>query len=320
MKKNYILFFALLLFAGAVHGTAITLVNDDSEPANPEEIRAHLDLDIIYVALGRPACITAVITTEDNETLYYKETGGCNVHEFWLNYIGIPNGKYTLSVLLNGTWWRGDFEFKSNWPEGKYVYVDSTCYRLNNGYASTVNPDYISGHSLTYRKLWNIFDRDYPLQVVIPSKLAYKGVVYQVNGIEQKSFKWCHYLQSVSLPNTITFIEKGAFMECENLTEINIPESVTSIGTGAFDGCVNLPYIEIPEGITVIGDHTFNNCKRLSDVTLPSSLTTIERIAFKDCTCLPYIIIPENVTTIGEYAFFGCTSLASVTLPEEGGV
>ena len=86
MKKNLFLLFALMLFAGAAHGVAIDLVNDNSEPANANDLRASLNNDIIYVGLGRAACITAVITTEDNETIYYKETGVSSAHKFLLNY------------------------------------------------------------------------------------------------------------------------------------------------------------------------------------------------------------------------------------------
>ncbi len=318
MKKNLFLLFALMLFAGAAHGVAIDLVNDNSEPANANDLRASLNNDIIYVGLGlgRAACITAVITTEDNETLYYKETGVSSAHKFLLNYLGIPNGKYTLNVFWNNTWWRGDFVFKSHKPEGLNVYVDSTYYRLNNGTAVTVEPD-INGRTRSLRMYWNIYERDYPLDVVIPSKLAYNGKAYQVVGVEGGSFQYCHFLQSVSLPNTITSIGDCAFAGCDNLPSIDIPESVTELGSGVFSKCTKLSKIAIPEGITTLREQMFVGCKNLCSVTLPSSLTKIERWAFHSCSSLPKIDIPYNVTSIGEYAFFGCTSLTSITLPED---
>ena len=316
----------------------IELVNDDG--LRNDSLQCFLSVaDIIYIGhvdpqyyrylsnlmrqdptltIAKLDTTTVVVTrAETNDTVFMKGYRKCDDPRLQLNYLGFTNGDYKLNIQWRDCWWRGDFTFKTHWPEGEYVYADSTYYRLNGRYATTVKPDYIGGHSITYRKLWNIFERDYPLHVVIPSELTYEGETYEVVGVEKKSFKWCYYLQSVSLPNTITFIDQGAFMECVNLRRINIPESVTSIGTGVFDGCVKLSNIDIPEGITAIKDHTFNGCTSLSAITLPSSLTTIERVAFSGCTSLPYIDIPDGVTSIGEYAFSDCDNLMDIKLPRK---
>ena len=337
MKKIYLIL-SLLLLVGAARAydtTEINLVCDVTLPTGTEGLKATLvsytnddELSIrhenpnYYIERAKQNPLTresdsttVVITTEKNEIVFTKDYNTSNVR-LKLNYLLIPSGKYSLNIFWRNCWWRGDFEFKSHWSEGKAAYIDSTYYRLNEGYATTVWPDY-AGKSITYRKLWNIFERDYPLHVVIPSELTYEGETYEVVGVEKKSFKWCYYLQSVSLPNTITFIDQGAFMECVNLRRINIPESVTSIGTGVFDGCVKLSNIDIPEGITAIKDHTFNGCTSLSAITLPSSLTTIERVAFSGCTSLPFIDIPDGVTSIGEYAFSDCDNLMDIKLPRK---
>ncbi|MBR3022507.1 MAG: leucine-rich repeat domain-containing protein [Bacteroidaceae bacterium] len=340
MKKFFYLLFALLLFAGAVHAQTtddswwndpfgqmdIELLNDEGQPVDSLAVWLS-STDVIYIGhkdpfyyqrlamLGKHDPAMVVITRENNDTIFKKDLSKPSI-QIQLNYLLIPSGEYTLNVYWHDTWWRGEFAFKSHWPEGQAAYIDSTYYRLKGRYATTVWPDY-AGKSITFRKLYDLFERDYPLHVVIPSELTYEGETYQVVGIEHKSFKWCYYLLSVTLPNTITFIDQGAFMECVNLRRIDIPESVTSIGTGVFDGCVKLSYIEIPEGITAIKDHTFNCCTSLSAVTLPSSLTTIERLAFSGCTSLPYIDIPDGVTSIGEYAFSDCENLMGIKLPRE---
>ena len=340
MKKNYLLFFALLLFAGAVHAqtsTKIELVCDVTLPPGTEGLKATLnsyvtddDLSIRHEnpnyymdrLRAQPGTLksdatTVVIMGENDNVVFKKECNSSNIC-LMLNYLGIPSGKYALNIFWNDCWWRGHFDFKSHWPEGQYVYVDSTYYRLNKGYATTVWPDYYLGNDRTvsHRMSWTIFDRDYPLHVVIPSELTYEGEVYKVVGIEQRSFKYCHYLLSVSLPNTITYIEGAAFAECENLRRINIPESVTRIEGGAFDHCYNLSDIVIPEGIKTLEGGMFNHCTSISAVTLPSSLTRIEEMAFTHCFSLPYIEIPDNVMYIGKYAFQSCTSLMEMKLPK----
>ena len=345
MKKKFFLLIALFLLAGAVHAqqaerTDITLVRDYMQSPASDGVQDSiapfsviLGADVIYIGHEDPNyywdrtnspqplpsdAITIVITKENNDTIFKKEYATSSVRLF-LNYLGIPNGSYTLHFFWREIWWKGDFVFESHWPEGIPVYIDSTYYRLNGRYATTVWPDYYiqNERTVSHRMYWDAFERDYPLHVVIPSELIYEENTYQVVGIEHRSFKHCYYLLSVELPNTITHIDGGAFLACTNLRRINIPESVTTIEGSAFDECENLSYIEIPEGITAINDKTFRHCFALSAVTLPSSLTYIGLMAFAGCTSLPWIDIPNNVTSIGDYAFQGCKNLMEVELPKK---
>ena len=337
MKKYFYFLLALLLFAGAIHAQDITLVLEQNVPPSWEDDtefgpvtapRALLGNDIIYVGFdfdfrwhtsheyrAKYGNVEAAITTENSDTLYYR--GDFNVTGFriFMNEEEIPDGEYTLNVYYYGFWWTGKFEFQSHKPKGLYVSIDSTYYRLHEGYANTVWPDDVHS-SITYRMLYNLFERDYPIHVVIPQELTYEGKTYTVVGIGQRSFKGCYYMQSISLPNTITYIDGGAFMACKNLDHVNIPESVTRIEGSAFAECDRLSYMVIPEGIETLANSMFRECTNLSAVTLPSSLTRIEEWAFAGCTGLPYIDIPDNVTYIGEYAFQHCTTLMDMELPE----
>ena len=49
------------------------------------------------------------------------------------------------------------------------------------------------------------------------------------------AFERNEFIESVSLPSTLTEIGEGAFQECPALTSISIPSSVKKIGDGAFD-------------------------------------------------------------------------------------
>ena len=100
----------------------ITLVNDDSVVADYDELRARLDNDIIYIAFSGHGCMPVTITGKDSKTFFDKELVGATFHDIQLNYLGMPNGEYTLNIFWNGCWWRGDFVFKSHWPEGEYVW------------------------------------------------------------------------------------------------------------------------------------------------------------------------------------------------------
>ena len=119
-------------------------------------------------------------------------------------------------------------------------------------------------------------------------------------------------VQTITLPDSITYIGYGGFTVCLGLTSIEIPDSVTSIGIDAFFGCSSLTSVTIGNSVTSIGDEAFYQCGSLTSVTFPNSVTSIGEYAFSGCTGITSIEIPNSVTSIGEYAFRDCTGLASI--------
>ena len=339
-KKTYFMLLALLLLFGAARAydeTEINLVCDVTLPlgteglkatlvsyANDDEINIRHENPNYYIErakqnpLTRESDSTTVVITGDNNDIVFKKDYITSQVSLQLNFLGILSGEYKLNLFWHGCWWRGDFNFKSHWPEGQAAYIDSTYYLLNKGYATVTEPCYYlpNGRTRSHRMYWNAFERDYPLHVVIPSELTYEGETYQVIRVDRGAFQHCHFLLSIKLPNTITFIGDCAFAKCDNLRQFKIPESVTETGFAVFSGCSRLSDIVIPEGITTLRNQMFNECTNLSAVTLPSSLTTIEYNAFGLCSSLPYIEIPDNVTNIEEEAFFRCNNLKEIKLPK----
>ena len=153
----------------------------------------------------------------------------------------------------------------------------------------------------------------YTGSVVIPEKVTYEGVEYNVTSIGGSAFQNCTNLTSITIPNSVTSIGNNAFSNC-GLASITIPNSVTSIGKHAFESC-NITSITIPNSITTISSYAFAYCRGLTSVTIPNSVTSIESSAFLGCSGLTSITIPNSVTTIGEAAFSGCTGLTSITIP-----
>ena len=152
--------------------------------------------------------------------------------------------------------------------------------------------------------------------VVIPSKVKYKGETYSVTEIGDNAFYNFDSLTSIEIPDSVTKIGDGAFSLCSGLTSIEIPASVTEIGEGAFSHC-GLTSIEIPASVTKIGDSgAFGHCSGLTSIKISDGVTEIWDSAFNGCDSLTSIEIPDGVTKIGDGAFYSCSSLTSVEIPE----
>lgn len=143
-----------------------------------------------------------------------------------------------------------------------------------------------------------------------------KGVVR----IEKDAFRECA-AQSIIIPSTVTRIGDndrswGVFCGCENLQSIEIPESVTYIGSNAFYGCKSLKTVTLNEGLTIIKGSTFSNCTSLKEITMPQSVTSIGGSAFKECSSLKKVVLTKNISVIEDSTFKDCTALTDVTIPE----
>ncbi len=141
-------------------------------------------------------------------------------------------------------------------------------------------------------------------------------VVTNASAIWSYTFYQCKYLQSITLPDTVTRIGFAAFEGCEGLKSITLPDSVTSIGDSAFYGCTSLTSITIPDSVTSIGEWAFSKCTYLESITIPDGVTSIGDSAFYGCISLTSITIPDSVTSIGSSAFQNCISLTSITIPD----
>ena len=64
-----------------------------------------------------------------------------------------------------------------------------------------------------------------------------------MTSIGKETFHRCRLLETIEIPNSVTYIGDGAFSFCESLTSITIPDSVTYVGNKAFYACETLKYI-----------------------------------------------------------------------------
>ena len=179
----------------------------------------------------------------------------------------------------------------------------------------------------------------YSGDIIIPEKVTYDGVKYDVTSIGDAAFESCTGLTSVTIPNGVTSISGGSFWNCQNLNSIDIPSTVISIGKQAFYGCSSLTSVTIPSSVTSIAPSTFEGCSNLSTIEIPKSVTSIGLDAFSGTTWLnnqpngllyvgkvlyayignmpdnTNISIDEGTISIVGNAFKDCKGLVSVAIP-----
>lgn len=158
-----------------------------------------------------------------------------------------------------------------------------------------------------------------------------KSVVIEngVEGIGYFSFLDCVNLETVQLPDTLTYIGYDAFCGCSNLKSINIPESVTVIDFGAFLNCASLESISIPSGIKELS-YAFYGCESLNSVYI-TDLEAWKNIKFdcKEANPLYYahmlylnnelvteVSFKEGTEKIGKFVFDGAECIKKITIPD----
>lgn len=81
--------------------------------------------------------------------------------------------------------------------------------------------------------------------------------------IGSAAFKYCDFLESVTIAEGITLIDNSAFNGCVKLASITIPSTLKKIGASAFKNCIALTNVYFPGDITNIGSKAFEGCENL---------------------------------------------------------
>ena len=146
-------------------------------------------------------------------------------------------------------------------------------------------------------------------ETLVPASL--KNVVITVDTtITAQMFRFCYYIENITLPDGVTEIAEYAFSACRRLEHINLPDGLTTIGDYAFFACWNLAFINLPEGLTTIGVRAFTACGTLTSITIPASIKDIGTDAFWMCDRLIEVcnLSTKNIavgkTDYGDVAYY----------------
>lgn len=157
----------------------------------------------------------------------------------------------------------------------------------------------------------------------IPSELD----GYTVSHLAEGCFSDCSWLETVTIPDTVTSIQSYAFQNCIMLEEITIPEGVRMVDDFVFEGCLSLTDIFVEEGNTTYYDTDgvlFKNAssatlmrypaaKEAGGYTIPTGCDTLAPWSFTDCKYLRNVRL-SDVKAIGADAFMGCERLKNVEM------
>lgn len=284
-----------------------------------EEIDSEIELkDEIEPELEENKEEAVDVEADDSECDIYEEetveTYGSDNNEVILEAAeGADFDKYNSTIKI------GDLTFKKERDDSK---VDIIKYSGTDSNADVVLPSKIKVKGVLYdvvcigdgESLYengSVFSKKTLNSIVIPDSITKIGI---------HVFSETNIAKPLTLPKNLEYIGYGAFSKCSGLTEIVIPSTVKTVGPGAFVSCSKLKKVFIEDGVKFgaispyISEDIFSNCISLQYVRLPEDLTEIPDHMFEGCTSLKDIHIPDSVTKIGDYVLNG-TQIKSLVLP-----
>lgn len=266
-----------------------------------------IDLNEKTLLIG---CNTTVIPADGSVTKIWEDAfRGCNEMTSVIIPEGVTEiGSYAFSLCSNLT--------SVTLPESLKIIRRNAFY--NSSKLAEINlPDgveYIGEDAFIYTAYYNNEEnwQDGSLYMgkhLIDVNRDVGGKLVIKEGTRTIAHSACRFtnIESVQIPESVTFIGDYVFASCDSLTEVVIPDSITSIGDYAFAFCDNLNKIVIPDSVTSIGRYAFYSCESLSEVIIPDSVTSIGYYAFAYCSNIKSVVIGSAVEIIDEGAFGGTT-------------
>ena len=267
--------------------------------------------------------ITKVVVPNSVSEIGLAAFNGCNnIEDITLPFVGKSANAEGYEAVF------GHIFGYVNTPTGNWLYSNSLNLSfINEAYNidgavwqyTCVPPIKYDGSNNPYKQTY--------FNYYIPTEIKNVTITSQTI-IPDAAFNGCDFIETVTIPSTVTSIGNAAFQNCSLLKKLNstidgmfnIPLNVTTLQSYAFKNCDEMTNVVIPAKMTSIGAYAFNSCAQLVNVefTTGCKLETIGDYAFTDCISISELQLPTTVTRIGNSAFSGCISIAKVNSSTEG--
>ena len=88
-----------------------------------------------------------------------------------------------------------------------------------------------------------------------------------ITKINDGAFRCNDALETVVLPNSVTYVGTHAFAHCSNLKTVKLGNGVQKLNMDLFHSCASLSSVYIPDSVTSIGSRVFAFCHDLEKIT-----------------------------------------------------
>ena len=124
-------------------------------------------------------------------------------------------------------------------------------------------------------------------RLTLPQTAAYNGKVYKITKIADFAFQnkpsYCGQVDTVVIPEGVTYIGIQAFYNWVFLEHLQLPDSLVEIGSNAFAHCDSLRRLILPAHVTTVRSGAFNGCEYLETVSLKGEMpANVENLAFPE--------------------------------------
>lgn len=199
---------------------------------------------------------------------------------------------------------------------GRKFEVDGICYKVVNDIYNIV--------AVTYKgDSYDAYADEYAGAVVIPENVTYRGLNYDVTQIDNKAFRDCGKMTSITIPPSVWHVGKGVFEGCDSLKEIHISDLSAWCKLSFYDlldDAGDSPFyyakelylngklitdLVVPEDVEEFGAHAFEGYDKLRSVVFQKDIVAIYKSAFFNCSNLTDVTFEGDVEYIGPYTFDG---------------
>lgn len=179
------------------------------------------------------------------------------------------------------------------------IVISAPKYGLENGFV-VAKADFNEAFYRPLNRLYNSCLNDET--VIIPETIN----DLTVECIGRYCFAGNENIETIILPESVTFIDDYAFANCKKLKTIIAP-GVTYCGQSAFENCTALEKAVIPK-ILCADVMTFKNCSSLKTLEC-DILNNVSNGAFENCSVLEFLRVSQHYQIFSNSTFKKCTSL-----------